>query len=131
MPIKVKLGHYYERRDKGIAGPAERRKPWGLNEPYVWRLGMGTYTVRGELRKDGSESKFDLMKDLGTTDPRKPKKPRKAPAKVRKVKMYFYRDNDGDLCGSESRFVAEGWNHSEHGPVFVQIIEVPLQKKKA
>lgn len=55
----------------------------------------------------------------------------KTATKVQNVGVYFYRDSDGNLCGTESQSFAEGRHHSRYGPVFSQVIEAPLQKKKA
>jgi len=79
MTVQPQRGHYYERRDKRIVGPAMRRKAVIASEnPYVWRIGTQLYNVRGEYSAAYKyESHFDLMKDLGTTDPRPEKPPRK------------------------------------------------------
>jgi len=133
MPIQPKLGHYYERRDTSIAGPATRHPSADQPGHYIWHVQWHTYTDYGRYSTCGSDFPFDLMKDLGTTDPRKPKKPRKAPAKkVRKVRMYFYRDGAGQLCASQWAAKA-GWRHNASwGRYFSQIVSEPVpQKKKA
>ena len=134
MPVKIKVGHYYERRDGLIAGPAEQYKPWVPTYPYVWRVGVQVYTVSGEF-VDGDKCKFDLVKDLGTEDPRKVvdtrKKPERVrePKKFRKVRMWFYRGEGEGLSVSEDRSEAKRWHYPGYAPIFSQIIEVPVTKK--
>lgn len=83
---------------------------------------------------------WDLVKDLGTTDPRL-KKPRKAPAKVRKVRMWFVEIDMRDgaapwFYNRPTKDSAEGLRESTiaHGiacgPAFSQMIEVPVKLPK-
>jgi len=82
------------------------------------------------------------MEDLGTTFPRLQKPRKKATRKTRKVRMWFMRvGTEGKICNNLSRdglrtmrrilMDADTDGHYVFGPIFSQIIEVPLQKKKA
>jgi len=70
MPIQLQPGHYYERRDGVIVGPSKPHKSLWASSPFLWKVGVRTYTVRGEYSKLLDGARYDLMKDLGTIDPR-------------------------------------------------------------
>ena len=71
MTIQPQPGHWYERRDGEVVEYTCPNLPSHIN---VYQH------IVGYLATSGSPHKLDLDKDLGATDPRKPKKPRKAPA---------------------------------------------------
>jgi len=59
------------------------------------------------------------------------KKPRKAPAKkVRKVRMHFFRDSDGDLLATQWKKTAKAWHHAQWGRSFSQIVSEPIASPK-
>ena len=70
MSITIKPGHYYERRDGVIVGPSKPRKSLSVTSPYVWKVGVRTYTDHGVYSKLLDEARYDLVKDMGTVDPR-------------------------------------------------------------
>ena len=139
MPIQPKAGHWYETRGGEIAkydGPT----PGSGWKAFPHIVGGLYYTDAGRYHARDETDLRDLLKDLGTTDPRKPKKPRKAPAKVRKVRMWLvgaFPGDDGDWfyvratkkCAGELRegMVTAG---IDCGPIFSQVIEVPVPVKK-
>jgi len=120
MPIKPKPGHFYERRDKQIV-------QYNCPNCYVTKgthphiVGGHQYTDEGYYFGEQQRAYLstpdgaDLMKDLGTIDPRKKDK----------VLMHFYRDSDGDLCGTVLQGYAEDHHHASHGLAFSQDITVP------
>ena len=131
MPIKPRPNHWYERQDGEVVqydGPNGR--PGGTRFPH--RVGGHSYTDRGRYMAGRNPTSWDLVKDLGTTDPRL-KKPRKAPAKkFRKVRMHFFRDGDGELCASQWKTTAGFLHNASWGRSFSQIVSEPVpQKKKA
>jgi len=142
MPIQPKPGHYYETRTGEVVaymGPSTS----DLSGLYPHLVGQLTYTEDGFFLGPAAPDDNDLAKDLGTTDPRKPKRPRKAPAKkTRKVRVWFVeiaqRGRDEPRLHTRStKDGAEGTRASSIayglvcGPIFSRVIEVPLQKKKA
>jgi len=132
MPIQPKPGHYYETRTGEVVaymGPSTS----DLSGLYPHLVGQLTYTEDGFFLGPAAPDDNDLAKDLGTTDPRKLKKPRKAPAKkFRKVRMHFFRDGDGELCASQWKTTAGFLHNASWGRSFSQIVSEPVpQKKKA
>lgn len=125
MTITPQPGHWYERRDGQIV-TYESEAPNG-------RLVLGgiRYAVQGRLFRD-IPTRYDLVKDLGTTDPC-PKKRRKKPVKkTRKVRMYFYRDGDASVHAIQWKDAAERYHNAQYGRIFSRIINIPiLVKKKA
>ena len=80
MPGQLQTGHYYERRDGVIVGPAKPRTSLWVSSPFVWKVGVRTYTDHGEYSKLLDGARYDLVKDLGIIDPRPLNpQPRKAP----------------------------------------------------
>ena len=134
MPIKIKSGHWYETRNMDVV-KYERKNDSPTAAIYPHLVGGKTYTDTGRHYADGYPDDFDIVKDHGTTDPR----PRKAPTKkVRKVRMWFLEYNSpahGKVLYSyniKCTAIAERDARGPRcGPIFSQIIEVPLQKKKA
>ena len=141
MSIRPEPGHWYERRDGKVVkytGPST----YDLASLYPHLVGIQSYTKDGFFFGPGMPDGKDITKDLGTTDPRL-KKPRKKPAKkVRKVRMWFMQiGTEGKMCNNLSRdglrtvrriLRADMDSHYVFGPIFSQIIEVPvnLPKKK-
>ena len=131
MPIILKRRHWYKRKDGNIVQydcPTPGRGP----KYFPHRVGGLAYTNEGRYQGGNNPHRLDLVKDLGTTDPRL-KKPRKKPAKkVRKVRMHFYRDSDGELCATQWKDTAERHHHASWGRSFSQIVSEPIaspQKK--
>jgi len=125
MPIKLQPGHWYERKDGEIVKYDRPNGRIGRTHfPHI--VGGHSYTDRGRYMAGRDPCSWDLMKDLGTTGPRHPKKRVK---KSRKVKMYFYR-NTGHWEVSEDKEFAKRHHYPEHGRVFPQIINFPIQKPK-
>ena len=131
MPITPKPGHRYERRDGEIV-PYDRPNTYGAIKHFPHIVGGFTYAKDGSFYGSGVTFSLDLVKDLGPTDPRLKKPRKKAAKKTRKVRMYFYRDGDGQLCASQWAATA-GWRHNASwGRYFSQIVSEPVpQKKKA
>ena len=135
MTIQPQPGHWYERRDGEVV---EYQCPnfGSRRDKYPHFVGCKAYTADGcYLDTPDGPHQLDLVKDLGTTDPRK------APAKkVRKVRMWFMEvGNQGKICNNLSRdglrtvrriLLADTDSHYVFGPIFSQIIEVPVTKKK-
>ena len=139
MPITPKPGHWYKRRDGEIVQYEGPNNSSGRTT-FPHRVGSNTYTDTGRLFVRGDPHTCDLVKDHGTTDPRKPKKPRKAPAKkTRKVRMWFMQvGNEGKICNNLSRdglrtvrriLLADTDSHYVFGPIFSHVIDVPVTKK--
>jgi len=133
MPIKLQPGHFYERRNMDVV-KYDRKSKSGFADTYPHIVGGQTYTDTGRFYADGRLSFCDIVKDHGTTDPRKLKKPRKKRVKkLCKVKMYFYR-NTGPWEASEDKGFAERQHFPEHGQISPRTISFPLprpKKKKA
>ena len=129
MPITPKPGHWYETRIGDIVAYVGRNPhSSAITRPHM--VGFLSYTDDGCFVSLDSPEPEDLFKDLGTTDPRKPKKPRKAPAKkTRKVRMYFYRDSDASVQATQWQDAAERYHNAQYGRRFSRIIEVPVTKK--
>jgi len=129
MSDQIKIGHFYRRHDGEIVGPATTDKC----REYEIEVGGHYYNGKHNgFRRGHYALRWTLLEDLGTTDPRKPKKTRKAPAKkVRKVRVYFYRDGDGELCASQWKDTAERRHNASWGRSFSQIVNepIPLPKK--
>ena len=132
MPIQPKPGHWYEtRRGEVVAYTGPNSAAYKDNYPHL--VGGRSYTSEGLfVSRLYPCNANDLVKDLGTTFPRPVKKPRKAPAKkFRKLRMWFYYDSDGDLCGLfRGRVFVQCGNHERYGPIFSQIINVPIPSPK-
>jgi len=131
MPIILKRRHWYKRKDGNIVQydcPTPGRGP----KYFPHRVGGLAYTNEGRYQGGNNPHRLDLVKDLGTTDPRL-KKPRKKPAKkCRKVRVYFYRDGDGELCATQWKSTAERRHNASWGRSFNQIVSEPIaspQKK--
>jgi len=130
MPIKPQPGHWYlTRRGEVVAysGP----NSGGFAKTYPHMVSHRPYTDDGRyVHIPRTCHDNDLVEDLGTTFPRL-QKPRKAPAKkVRKVRMHFYRDSDGELCATQWKDTAERHHHASWGRSFSQIVSEPMPKRK-
>jgi len=131
MPIKPKPGHWYlTRRGEAVAysGP----NSGGFANTYPHMVSHRPYTDDGRyVNIPRTCHDNDVMVDIDTAFPRL-QKPRKAPAKkFRKLRMWFYYDSDGDLCGLfRGRVFVQCRNHERYGPIFSQIINVPIPSPK-
>ena len=67
MTLQLKAGHYYEDRGGNVIGPMRA----GERHEYPWTDGGYDWTSEGRWDCDGIASEWDLVKDLGPTDPRK------------------------------------------------------------
>ena len=138
MSGQIIPGHFYRRHDGEIVGPAT------MDKCREYEIQVGGHYYNGKhngFRRGHYALRWTLLEDLGTTDPRLPKKPRKAPAKkVRKVRMYFFERHSAatgkSVYGYDMKRVAIGQRNAMEtscGPIFSQIINVPIPspKKKA
>jgi len=140
MPITPKPGHWYEtRRGDVVAYTRPSFYVTAISYPHI--VGGLSYTADGHLISAEDPAHEDLVKDLGTTDPRQVQKPRKkATRKTRKVRMWFMQvGTEGKICNNLSRdglctmrrilMDADTDGHYVFGPIFSQVIDVPVTKK--
>ena len=136
MPIILKRRHWYKRKDGNIVQydcPTPGRGP----KYFPHRVGGLAYTNEGRYQGGNNPHRLDLVKDLGTTDPRL-KKTRKAPAKkFRKVRMWCF-ERDSFISGKsiyayDMKCTAIGQRNAMEtrcGPIFSQMINVPIPSPK-
>ena len=132
MPITPKPGHWYEtRRGDVVAYTRPSFYVTAISYPHI--VGGLSYTADGHLISAEDPAHEDLVKDLGTTDPRKTKK-------ACRVRMWFMRvGTEGKICNNLSRdglrtmrgilMAADTDGHYVFGPIFSQVIDVPVTKK--
>ena len=137
MSIKPKPGHWYVRRCLDVV-------PYGCSMPsrimYPHSVGGKTVTDEGFVIDKNNPHGCDLIKDLGTTDPRLTKKPRKKATK--KVRIWFAEWRN---CDTGKKYLDAHYRKSDlihviglfddgidisYGPIFSQIISVPIHSNK-
>jgi len=69
--LQIKPGHYYRTRGMGIVGPMHRRGgpgtfPWCMSDSYPH---PHSCMDDGRYHLEGDPSTFDIVEDLGTTNP--------------------------------------------------------------
>lgn len=138
MSVKPKPGHWYERKN-GMIVKYERASNVSCLFPHI--VGGASYTKDGLFYGDHDPSRMDLIKDLGTTEPRGIKKPVKETRAVRiwiveatmSGRPWRYYSNTRNGARSTRRFlISRNGDISDKlicGPVFSQIINVPIYPK--
>jgi len=133
MTVTPKRGHWYEtRRGDVVAYTGSNFYSLAITHPHM--VGFLPYTAEGYAFASSLPHKNDLVKDLGTSDPR-PKKPARKPAekpakvqpkKFRKVRMYFYRHGHNNVSATDMPGVAAVMHRPGASPIFDLVIDVPV-----
>lgn len=134
MTLQLKAGHYYKDRNGTMIGPMTKF-PEFPDQP--WTDGNCTWDDGGRFYSDPIACAWDLVKDLGTTDPRKkPKREKKAGRSYTVWAFESRMDGKIDLerfsCRGLAR-IARRINRSERiqcGPIFRVTITAPAWEPK-